>query len=44
MHPKKWNIQNFFKSMCKNSLYMYVYKGKKNIYIFKIYNNLKTND
>ena len=48
-HPKKWNIQNFLKGMCKDSHYVCVCKGKKKkiyiyIYIFKVYINLKTNE
>ena len=45
-HPKKQNIQSFFKGMCKNSLYVCVCKGKKKKKegIFKVFVNLKTNE
>ena len=33
MHPKKWNIKSFLKGMCKDSLYVCVYKGKKRVYL-----------
>ena len=46
-HPNKWNIQSFFKGMCKDSLYVCVCKGKKEKKkegIFKVFVNLKTNE